>query len=158
MTPCLSLNKKNNFVSLLIVGFLFLILLTGITAWAADPTTPTPTEHFDQGLVPCGKGSAGPEDCKLSSLVTLINNVLRFLLWVGTIVATAMIIYAGGRMVYFSGTNPAQAKAAKKILWNVVIGYLIMIVAWLVIKQLLGFFAGNAGALFEALKVVFGTS
>jgi hypothetical protein len=139
--------------------FILTILLTlfvipNISLVLAQPAPePNPTD----GLVPCGKGSAGPEDCTFDSLLALVNNVLSFAFWLASIVAAGVIIYAGGKMIYYGATNPGQAASAKKMLWNVIIGYFIVIIAWLLVKGLVDFFARDSGPLNEAIIRVFGS-
>lgn len=116
---------------------------------------PVPTPNQPGGLVPCGKGDAGPTDCDLLDLITLVDNVLKFLLYAGTVIASILVLYAGIKMVYYGSTNPGKASSAKGILWNVVIGYAIMLAAWLVVKQLVGFFASEEGVLRQAIDIVF---
>ncbi len=143
---------KKLFTLSLLLLFFFIMPLTGGFLLADNRPLPNANPN---GLVPCGKGAAGPADCTLNSLILLVNNVLGFAFWVASIIAAGLIIYAGGKMVYYASSSPNEARKAKSILWNIVIGYAIMLIAWVVVKNLVGFFASSTGPLQEAIKRVF---
>lgn len=134
----------------------FVLTLSLVPMFGLVLAQPAPEPNPAGGLVPCGKGTAGPEDCTLNSLLILVNRVLSFAFWLASIVAAGAIIYAGGKMIYYGATNPGQAKSAKNIIQNVIIGYFIIISAWLVVKGLVEFFARDNGPLQDAIGRVFG--
>lgn len=144
--------KLKKILPLVLVLFCFFIFPLVLNVWAAAPA---PIANQPQGLVPCGKGDAGPADCTLDSLITLANNLLSFAFYAASLIAAGLIVYAGGKMVYYASTNPGESKKAKSILYNVVIGYAIILIAWLVVRDLISFFAGPSGPLREAINKVF---
>ena len=83
-------------------------------------------------IVPC----AGAADCNIGALVQLGQNVLNFLVGLAIIIAAVMFAYAG--WLYFSDTGNAQnVQHAHKIFGHVIIGIIIVLVAWLVVDTLL---------------------
>jgi len=85
------------------------------------------------GLVP----DCPIEGCGFNQLMTLINNVITFLLFtVATPLAAIIIAYAGW-LYLSSGGNSSDVTKAKKILMNVVIGYVIGLAAWLIVKTII---------------------
>lgn len=142
-------------LSLALAFTLSLSLMGTLFVGVALSAEPVPTPNQPGGLVPCGKGDAGPMDCDLLKLIKLVNNVLKFLLYAGTVVASILVLYAGIMMVYYGSTNPGKVSSARGTIWNVVVGYSIMLAAWLVVKQLVEFFAREGGVLRQAIDIVF---
>ncbi len=67
----------------------------------------------------------------------LINNVIKFLLFtIATPLAALIFVYAGF-MLLTSGGSSEKMTTAKKILTNLIIGYVIALAAWLVINTIL---------------------
>lgn len=82
-------------------------------------------------IVPCD----GP-NCNLCSLVTLIQNVLNFLIYLAVIGAALLFAWAG--WLYLSSAEAVeQRKRANKLFWNVAIGLVVMIGAWLFVDTLM---------------------
>ncbi|OJI08683.1 MAG: hypothetical protein COV08_03280 [Candidatus Vogelbacteria bacterium CG10_big_fil_rev_8_21_14_0_10_49_38] len=98
-------------------------------------------EETEQGgLVPCGFGSAGPEDCGLDDLLILAQNVMNFMMFkLALPIAVVLIIWAGGKMVVYS-TTPGEYKKSLKMIQNVAWGLFIMFAAYVIIQQGLSFF------------------
>jgi len=118
----------------------------------SDPSTKSGFFGKGGGILP-----ACPENapCGFNELMKLINNVITFLLFtIATPLAALVIVYAG--WLYLSAGGSAEnATKAKKILMNVVIGYIIALAAWLIVKTILvslGFQAGADAQFFDYLK------
>jgi hypothetical protein len=92
-------------------------------------------------LVPCN----GP-DCGTCEFVDLINNVVGFILWFGTIAATLIVIYAGFRLVTSAGDVGAKTKA-KTLLTNVLIGYVLLLSAFLIVNTLMSLLVPSGSGL-----------
>ena len=96
------------------------------------------------GLVPeCNVGPLNPttgmydKPCDFNSLVTLINNVIDFLLFVIAAPFVAMLIaYTGILMITSEGSQENVTKA-KNIASNIVIGYILALAAWLIVVTIL---------------------
>ena len=88
------------------------------------------------GLVPCDNSAANP--CGFPQLMTLVNNIINFILY-GMVIPIAAILftYAGFEMVT-SGGSTEKRGLAKKVFTNVVIGLVISMACWLIVKLLLG--------------------
>jgi len=124
-----------NLVFVFILFAVFTLNSLPLVVLAADES------NIPSVLVNCGRGSAGPEDCTLIKLLELVDRVLAFFMYgIAFPLSIILIIYAGGRMVWYSNTNPGQAKAAKKILQNVLIGFALVFAANLIVHQVLDFF------------------
>lgn len=75
--------------------------------------------------------------CGFNELMQLINNVIKFLLFdIATPLAALGIVYAGWLYLSAGGSTENTTKA-KKILTNIVIGYIIALSAWLIVNTLL---------------------
>jgi hypothetical protein len=83
------------------------------------------------GLVPCTTG----ESCNFNTLMQLINNVIKFVLFdMAVPIAAIMFAYAGFLMVT-AGEESAQARGkAKEIFVNTGLGLSAGIAAWLVVS------------------------
>lgn len=105
-----------------------------------------PILAFAQGLVPC-TGAVGDE-CQVCMLSQLISNVIGWLVMILSIV-TAIIFMVAGLKLVTSGGNPAAKAAAKKMITNAFIGFVIVLACWLIVdlimKMLLGGGNGEIG-------------
>ncbi|MCX6712240.1 MAG: TrbC/VirB2 family protein [Candidatus Vogelbacteria bacterium] len=129
----------------MVFNFLPLLLL------AAEPAT-----DRSSGLIPCGNGSTGPEDCKWADLVKLFNNVTDFIFNNIMIpLAVIAIVYAGIR-VLLGQTKPEELIKAKGTLTNVAIGIFMALGAYAIVKTIISLLASGSGPIQEAIKQVFG--
>lgn len=114
--------KKNN--NRLILSFVFSALMFLVFLFS-------PSFIYAAGLVPCD-GS-----CGFGDLLTLIGNVINFLLFrIAMPIAAIMFAYAGF-LLLFSGGNPGARSKAKDIFVNVAFGLAIAMAAWLIITTIL---------------------
>ncbi|MFA5392570.1 MAG: pilin [Candidatus Paceibacterota bacterium] len=83
------------------------------------------------GLVPCG----GPEEdeCSACDLLILFQNVLKKALEIAFLIVIGSIVYGGFRWI-FSGGNEASIKTGQKIITNAIIGFVIILCAWLIVN------------------------
>lgn len=88
-------------------------------------------------LVPCeGNG------CNTCELVTLGNNLLKFIIVLSTLFATIMFVWAGFLFVTASG-NQATVKKAKGIFLNVFIGFVIVLTGFLIVDTVMRLLVGD---------------
>lgn len=87
-----------------------------------------------QQLVPVACND--PRTCGSCELVSLINNVIQFVIQISVVIAAIILVYAGLIMVTSSG-NPGQITRAKGLFFNVVIGLLILLAAFLIVNTIL---------------------
>jgi hypothetical protein len=114
-----NMKKISNFLIFLSV-FLILIMPALSYAYSAgDPLVPACT------------------NCQWNDLMTLINNVISFVLFFMAVpIAAIMFAYAGILMVSSGGSTESRSKA-KSIFSNVAIGLIIAIAAWLIVNTIL---------------------
>lgn len=115
-------------------GLILGILLVATTASAA-------------GLVPCGDSAA--DECTLSDLIGLGQNIINFLIYIGVFIGVLMIAWAGATLLLSQGNESAMEKAKSRI-WNVVIGFVIILLAYLIINTILFVLTGGG---FEKWKI-----
>lgn len=90
-----------------------------------------PSIVFGQGIVSCN----GP-DCNWSDIITLGHNILNFIVMLSIVASGIMFAYAG--WLFFSDTgNSGNIEKGKKIFSSIVIGLVIVLVAWLVVNTIL---------------------
>lgn len=91
-------------------------------------------------LVPCGGG--GQKECTVGDGVNLIKSIVKLVFIFAGFIVAGMFMYAGFLLITSAG-NPSQIQKAKDIFKRVVIGFLIMFLSYVLVKQLLT----NIGAL-----------
>lgn len=87
------------------------------------------------------------DPCNFDTLMTLVNNVINFLLITLATPLFALILIYVGWLYLSSGGSSENVTKAKKILKNAFIGYVIALAAWLIVKVILttlGFDMSNA--------------
>jgi hypothetical protein len=99
-----------------------------------------PLTAMGAGLVPCG-GTNEPE-CKLSHLIGLGNNVIEFLIYIAALIAVILLAIAGFKLVISQG-NASAMEQAKSSIWNVFVGFLIILLAYLVVQTILFVLTGG---------------
>jgi hypothetical protein len=102
-------------------------LIPGVT-FAAEST----------GLVTCGftDASGNFNSCDFCDFVVMVSNIVSWLFGFLVIVAVLMIVYAGIKLVISAG-NPSAMTSAKSMITNVLIGFVIVLSAWLIVDTLL---------------------
>ena len=114
--------KNKILISLLV----FLILIVPIFSFAQTTST---------GLVPCNNSATQP--CNFSAFITLINHVIKFILFTLVVpICAVMFFYAGFLMVTSGGSAESKSKA-KNIFSSAVYGLVIAAGAWLIIHTIL---------------------
>lgn len=124
-------------------GITFAIIITII--FSAGAFLSTPQISFAEGLVPCGgyeyddTGALMGEEppCNFGYIIVLAQNVIEFLIFKLAAPLAALVIAWAGFLYVTSAANPGQREKAKKILTNVVLGFVIALAAWLIVKTLL---------------------
>jgi hypothetical protein len=142
-------------LGLLLLGALApLLVFAQISNPASDhatPTTSTEIVQADKGLVNCGtnndinKPEGNPDDathaCTLYDLFSIFARMINFLMALAGFFAIFQIVRAGQSMVLAMG-NPESLTAAKGALTNAVLGFALVLIAYIlmyfVIYQLLG--------------------
>lgn len=95
----------------------------------------------DLGLIPCNQGA----ECDFKAFLTLINNVIRFILVYLAVPICAIMFAYSGFLLVTAGEETASARTkAKDIFTNAAIGLLLVAGAYLIIKTLLSILGYNA--------------
>jgi hypothetical protein len=91
-----------------------------------------------EGLVPCG--GKGEDPCTFQDLAGpegLISKVVNFLIFKIGVPAAAIAIMIGGWLIVTAGGNESKISNGKKIVWAAVIGLVIVLGAWLIVKTII---------------------
>lgn len=83
------------------------------------------------GLVPCNG-----LDCKPCDFFVGFVNVINFLVFTITPIASAIMAVAAGLILIFGGSETAKTMG-KKILTNTVIGLVIVLCSWLIVNTII---------------------
>jgi len=83
-------------------------------------------------LIICNNPPVYPDPCGFGSLILLTQNLITDLIILSTLLATAAFAFAGFKLLT-SGGDEGSMKQAKEIFKKVVIGYLWILVAWLLV-------------------------
>lgn len=110
----LFLNKKNNVLIMWL--FLFFIIVTPILSFAVN-------------LIPCD-GKTNP--CDFNDFITLINNIINWIISMSVVIFTFSAVW-GGFLYVTSGANPGNKQKAINILWSTLFGFVIILIAWLIV-------------------------
>lgn len=100
-----------------------------------------PVVTFAAGLVPC----TGPT-CNACDLVTLGQNILGFLIAISVFIIAIIIAVAGLKMVMAAG-NVGAITAAKESITHAIIGFIIILAAWLIVDTVIKTLVNPSGAL-----------
>jgi len=113
----------------LIFFFVLAILITPVASLQAAP--------FTGPIVKCGIDGDGDgkidKQCGMCDLIGLANNIIQFAIYLAVTAAAIMFIVAGLKYLT-AGGDPAKISSAHKIFWNVIIGLVLVLTAWLIIE------------------------
>ena len=87
-----------------------------------------------EALVTCDGSAQNP--CNFDSLIGMINGIINWIISIAGVIFTISCIY-GGFLYLTSGENPSNKAKAKSILYNTLIGFIIILVAWLIVYTIL---------------------
>ncbi len=122
-----SLKNKKFLAGALSLLFLFAIVF------------PVLSHAADTGLVKCGTyGADGKitKMCDFGDFIGLINDIIKWIISIAGVIFTISAIY-GGFLYMTSGDKPGNKDKAKSILWSTLIGFVIILVAWLIVYTIL---------------------
>ncbi len=114
--------------------------------WAGVVSNPPPASNTTsgwKGLVPCNNTPVegkipDKELCGFKALMTLINNIINFILFrLAVPIAAIMCAYAGILMLTAGGESAGNRTKAKGVFTNALLGLVIAAGAWLIVKTLL---------------------
>ncbi|MBU4057435.1 pilin [Patescibacteria group bacterium] len=88
---------------------------------------------YGAGIVPAC--ASNPTGCGFDDMLILAQNIITFILYIAATIAVIMFTYAGILYLTASGKS-GQIEQAHKIFLNVLIGFIIVLSAWLVINTI----------------------
>lgn len=114
----------------LIPIFVFLMLIMPVLSLAVyklgDPLVP-----------PCDNLTLATQ-CDFNALMTLVNNVITFVLFYMVVpIAAIMFAYAGFLMIVPGSESASKKTKGKEIFWNAFIGLVLAAAAWLIVRTIL---------------------
>jgi hypothetical protein len=122
-----------------IVGFMIVFGLPLLSVSAASGLVPDcNTGTIDQQVA--GTATSGghyTNACDWDALMNLINNIINFLLFYLAAPLAALAICYAGFLLLTGGANEHNRTQAKHIIMNVIVGYIIGLAAWIIIKTIL---------------------
>ena len=122
----------NNFKK---IGIIVLMLCSMTPVFvSAQAISGAPGTSEANPLVTCGNDK--PEDCGFDQFIDLVQKGVRLVFVFASFIATGMFIYAGFLMLTAVG-NMTQITKAKTIFTRVIVGFLIMFMAYLLVQNLL---------------------
>lgn len=138
---------------------IFLIIASVLVPFVLPAQAHAQFNFFKGPLVPCGNDvrvtySGDPSDpngnvemcitgeCTTCGLVTLASNLINFAIFLAVIAAALLFAYAGGLYI-FSAASPGNISKAHRIFWDVLLGLLFILAAWLVIDTVMKVLYGN---------------
>ena len=115
---------KNFFVSLFLIAFIIIPVLTGAQ-------TGTGLVYECTGGLP--PGQSRPGECTFQDLVTAVNRVINQVTAMAVAFSVVVIAFAGFRYMK-SGDNPSERTKANEMMRKVVLGIFFMLAAWLIVN------------------------
>ena len=114
-----------------------------------------PSVAFAQGLVPCGtevnaKGEI-TNPCGFGDVIKITQNILNAWIGAGVIIATMGFAYAGFLYITAAGSEE-KIKHAHSIFVKILLGFTLMLGAWLIAKGFEGAFLNEAAKARSFLK------
>ena len=85
-------------------------------------------------------------DCSACNVVYMANGIIKWLIGILCIIFAVLLAIAGVKLVT-SGGNPGALDAAKSSFTNAIIGFIIVLAAWLVVDTIIRSLVGNGGRL-----------
>ncbi len=120
------------------------------TPYSPTTATVTDTPTYD-GLVACG---ANPElyDCDFNTFLETINRVVNFLIMFVAFPCVALVVAWAGILLLTSGGSAGAKEKAKSMIGKVIVGLIVALLAWVIIKLVLVVFGYTAdGPLWQIL-------
>lgn len=109
-------------------------------------------DEFLKGLVPCGRKYDNPQTdiieskpCQLTDILVLVKYVLDFVLWRVGPITLVLLVLATGLVSYFNVGSPDINVRIKSILKSAISGYIMIILAWLIVNTLLAIIGYRIG-------------
>jgi hypothetical protein len=117
----LSMTLSRSAIALLLV----LVMAPSFALAAGFPTQIVPSD------------CSGPGGCQsICDLATLAQNILNAGIYLAVFLSAVLFAWAGWKYLS-AGGSPGEISAAKSIFWNVGVGLIIILAAWLLVDTLI---------------------
>lgn len=128
------LNNKKFLASILSLVLIFVFIAPVIT---------------NAALVPCGNPEQSP--CDFSFFIEMINRIINWIISIAGVIFTISAIY-GGFLWMTSGGDSGKKGKARDILYNTMLGFVIILVAWLIVYTILRYLVPTDSTIFNFIK------
>jgi hypothetical protein len=112
----------------------------------------------DKPLVPCGNSVVDangvtkiPIPCDFDYFILMINNIIKWIISIAGAIFTISAIY-GGFLWMTSGGDSGKKGKARDILWNTLLGFVTILVAWLIVYTLLTYIVPTNSTIFKFIS------
>lgn len=89
-----------------------------------------------QTFIVCNPAPPSGTDCDFSKLILLANNIIKYCIVLGTSIFSIVFMYAGFLYMTARG-DTGQISKAHGLFWDAIIGFVIMLAAWLLVDFIL---------------------
>lgn len=96
---------------------------------------------WDEQIVPC-TGALGKTPCTVCHIATLAQNILTTGIYIAVFLSAILFVWAGG-LYLTSAANPSGVTKAKTLFFNVIVGLLLILGAWLIVDTLMRVLVGS---------------
>jgi hypothetical protein len=100
---------------------------------------PVLTQAADARLVQCGNSDSSgviANPCDFTDFVGLINRIIYWVISIAGVIFTISFIY-GGFLYITSGVKPGNKEKAINLLWNTLLGFVIILISWLIVYTII---------------------
>jgi hypothetical protein len=132
--------RKNLFRNIALLFFIAILVLPSFASaiWTPDkPLVPPCTQEEKDA-----EGKVIAKTCGFNDFIRLIANFIDFLLFYFSMPLAAILFAFAGFKLLTSGGNEAAMTSAKGLIWNVIIGLVVALSAWLIVKGILSLAPG----------------
>jgi hypothetical protein len=140
VTGCSARKSLRNAIYLVLVT---LSIVSSVSFSIFPVVTHASTPDNYSGLVKCSGvvQNNGEKLCNFQTFISMVGTTINWLFVIAIPVAVALFAWAG--LLYMSGKDDNK-KQARTIFLNVVIGFIIMLVAFVVVKTLVGWVVNSS--------------
>jgi hypothetical protein len=141
------INKNKKISAFIISAFLVSLFLIPLSSHAQDAAGYGPPAPPDS-LVTCDGVNV---KCNIDTLIGMINNIIDWIISIAGVIFTISCIY-GGFLYITSGENPGNKAKAKSIMYSTLIGFVIILVSWLIVYTILDTLAPDNTSILKFIK------
>ncbi|HEY4516618.1 MAG TPA: hypothetical protein VJG64_01600 [Candidatus Paceibacterota bacterium] len=118
------------------------LLVAVLLVLALAPSITLGANILPSQIVP--ESCSGPGGCKdVCAIAELAQNILNAAIVLAVFLSAALFAWAGLKMLV-SPASPAQQGQAKTLFFNVLVGFLIILAAWLIIDTVMHVMLGSS--------------